>query len=137
MSAAFQFDLVSPEAILVSKPAVSVVIPGTMGDFGVLADHAPLLSSLRPGVVRVEYEDGQKENIFVADGFADVKDNLCTILAEQAENVSELDKEALTQLIQDLEHQCDNCDGLEEEHYIRKQIEHAVAKLDALDVYEV
>jgi F-type H+-transporting ATPase subunit epsilon len=137
MSAPFQFDLVSPEAILVSKPVVSVVIPGTMGDFGVLADHAPLLSSVRPGVVRVSYEDGSNDNIYVAGGFADVKDNLCTILAEQAVDVSDLNKEELANLIQDLEAQCKNCEGLEEEHYIRKQLEQAVAKLDACHVYHV
>ena len=98
----FQFELVSPEKVLFSQPALQVVIPGSEGDFGVLFDHAPLLSSLRPGVVSVTKEDGSVQEIFVAGGFADVNSNICTVLAEEAVNVNELDKDNLEKEISNL-----------------------------------
>ena len=77
----FQFELVSPEKVLVSEQVALVEIPGETGNFGVLADHAPLLSSIRPGIVTVTGADGVVKKIFVAGGLAaghishTVKDN--------------------------------------------------------------
>ncbi len=103
----FQFDLVSPDALIASEEVSMVVIPGDAGDFGVLADHAPLLSSIRPGVVTVTSENGDTRKIFVSGGFADVSDNLCTVLAQDATDVAELDADALTQKIADLKEDLD------------------------------
>jgi len=136
MSEAFKFELVSPEAILVSKPVTEVVIPGTVGDFGVLKDHAPILSSIRSGVVRVSYDDGTKDNIFVKGGFADVKDNLCTILAEDAENVDDLNVIELEAFIAELEKKRHSNELDDEEHYIVEQLENTIVKLDACKVYK-
>jgi F-type H+-transporting ATPase subunit epsilon len=87
-----QFELVSPERLLISKAVDMVVVPGTEGDFGVLPDHAPLISSLRPGVIAV-FEGGQvTDRIFVAGGFAEVTGERCTVLAEQAMPLTELDR---------------------------------------------
>src|SRR6516225_6486620 len=88
----FQFELVSPEKILVSEEAKMVVVPGEDGDFGVLASHAPLLSAIRPGVVRVTSASGEEKKFFVAGGFADVTPSLLSVLAEEAVNVAEIDK---------------------------------------------
>lgn len=98
----FHFELVSPESIVVSTDASMVIVPGTEGDFGVLADHAPLLSSVRPGVVTVMTAEGEEKKIFVAGGFADVSENQCSVLAEEAVSVSDLDKSALEQKVRDL-----------------------------------
>jgi F-type H+-transporting ATPase subunit epsilon len=69
-----------------------VVVPGTEGDFGVLPDHAPLISSVRPGVIAV-FDGGQvTDRIFVAGGFAEVTGERCTVLAEQAMPLAELDR---------------------------------------------
>ena len=103
----FQFDLVSPDALIASEEVSMVVIPGDAGDFGVLADHAPLLSSIRPCVVTVTSENGDTRKIFVSGGFADVSDNLCTVLAQDATDVAELDADALTQKIADLKEDLD------------------------------
>ncbi len=103
----FQFDLVSPDALIASEEVSMVVIPGDAGDFGVLADHAPLLSSIRPGVVTVTSENGDTRKIFVSGGFADVSDNLRTVLAQHATDVAELDADALTQKIADLKEDLD------------------------------
>jgi|AntRauTorckE6833_2_1112554.scaffolds.fasta_scaffold54113_2 F-type H+-transporting ATPase subunit epsilon len=136
MSAAFQFDLVSPESILMSHPVTQVVIPGSKGDFGVLADHAPLLSSIRSGVIRVTYENGEKHMVFVSGGFADVNGSLCTVLAEEAVNLDDLDAEELKAVIGELEANHKENIGMEEEHYIRRQLEIMLAKLDAVKTYK-
>ncbi|MGH6880927.1 F0F1 ATP synthase subunit epsilon [Hypericibacter sp.] len=87
-----QFELVSPERLLISKAVDMVVVPGTEGDFGVLPDHAPLISSVRPGVIAV-FDGGQvTDRIFVAGGFAEVTGERCTVLAEQAIPLAELDR---------------------------------------------
>jgi len=92
MAEQLQFELVSPERLLVSREVEMVVVPGVEGDFGVLAGHAPLISSVRPGVIAV-FEGGKvEERIFVAGGFAEVTGERCTVLAEQASPVGELDK---------------------------------------------
>ena len=85
-----EFELVSPERLLVSKPVDMVVVPGTEGDFGVLRGHAPLISTLRLGVIDVHDGGSVAERIFVAGGFAEVTAERCTVLAEQAVPLGDL-----------------------------------------------
>jgi len=94
----FLFELVSPDAILASETVKMVTVPGESGEFGVLAKHAPLLSSIRPGVVEITSENGDVKRLFVDGGFADVNETQCTVLAENAIdvadlNISDLEKE--------------------------------------------
>ena len=132
----FRFDLVSPEAIVMSADVKQVVIPGSLGEFGVLAHHAPLLSSLQPGVVRATDADGSEVMYFVTGGVADVNDNLCTILAEEAANLDDLDDvEELKSAVDELRQQQNDHIGMDEEHYISRQLEIALAKLDAVHAY--
>lgn len=88
-----QFDLVSPERSLISDEVDMVVAPGAAGDFGVLPLHSPLISLLRPGVIEVHDGGKVKERIFVAGGFAEVNEESCTVLAEEATRVSDLNRE--------------------------------------------
>lgn len=99
----FQFELVSPEKILVSEEAKMVVVPGENGDFGVLAQHAPLLSGIRPGVVVLTPANGPERKIFVAGGFADVSPTLLSVLAEEAIDVADIDRGKLEQDLKNLE----------------------------------
>jgi len=85
-----EFELVSPERLLVSKPVDMVVVPGAEGDFGVLRGHAPLISTLRLGVIDVHDGGVVAERIFVAGGFAEVTAERCTVLAEQAVPLGDL-----------------------------------------------
>ncbi len=87
-----QFELVSPERLLLSQAAEMVVVPGTEGDFGVLKDHAPMISAVRPGVIEVHDEGAVKERIFVEGGFAEVTGERCTVLAAEAIPVADLDR---------------------------------------------
>lgn len=91
----FLFELVSPERVMASEQAVMVTIPGEEGDFGVLAGHAPLLSSVRPGVVVITGEGQTQKKVFVSGGFADVNEKTCSVLAEDAVDVAELDRAAI------------------------------------------
>lgn len=92
----FSFELVSPERRLIEGPARMAVIPGVEGDFGVLAGHSALLSALRPGVIALDMDGtDERQTIFIAGGFADVTAANCTILAEEAVPVAELDSAAL------------------------------------------
>jgi F-type H+-transporting ATPase subunit epsilon len=102
MAEPFQFDLVSPERLLMSDPVDEVVVPGSQGYFTVLKDHAPFMSSLKPGVVEVT-AGGGRVRIFVRGGFADVSSEGLTILAEQAIPIDEVDPAMLAQQVKNAE----------------------------------
>ncbi|MGJ0391659.1 MAG: F0F1 ATP synthase subunit epsilon [Methylocystis sp.] len=89
--AAFHFELVSPEKLLFSGDVESVVAPGAEGQFTVLKDHAPVMTTLKSGVVAISADDGKVEKLFVRGGFADVNAAGFTILAELAVPLAEID----------------------------------------------
>ena len=97
--ATFHFDLVSPEKLLFSGEVDQVDVPGTEGDFGVLAGHAPLVSALRPGIMTVTV-NGQAQRMVVLGGFAEVSaDGKLTVLADLADSVEEFDRDLIAQRI--------------------------------------
>ena len=98
-----EFELVSPERLLVSRGVDMVVVPGEEGDFGVLPGHALFLSSVRPGVIEVYDGDTVSDRIFVAGGFAEVTGERCTVLAEEAINLAEVDRVVIEARIRDNE----------------------------------
>lgn len=89
-----EFELVSPAKLLYSEPVEMVVVPGAEGDFGVLPDHSPLISLVRPGVIAVHEGGKVQQKIFVAGGFAEVTTERCTVLAEEAMPVADIDRAA-------------------------------------------
>lgn len=101
MAEGFQFELVSPEQLLVSAEVSEVVVPGADGYFTVLANHAPTMSTLQPGVAEVRQTEGQVDKYVVFGGFVDVTPDACTVLAESAVRVSDIDRSDLDQRIQD------------------------------------
>src|SRR3954470_15271901 len=101
MAGTLQFDLVSPERLLLSGPVEMVIVPGVEGDFGALPEHSNLISLIRPGVLYV-YRDGQQsERIFIGGGFAEVTASGCTVLAEEATPVAEIDLPKAEQAVAD------------------------------------
>ena len=103
MAGQLQFDLVSPERLLLSEPVDQVIVPGVEGDFGALPEHSNLISLIRPGVLYV-YKGGSTsgpERIFVGGGFAEVTATSLTVLAEQAVPVAEIDRGAAERAIAD------------------------------------
>ncbi|MGD0642558.1 MAG: F0F1 ATP synthase subunit epsilon [Roseiarcus sp.] len=101
--ASFRFELVSPDKLMFSGQAESVLVPGSEGDFVVLKDHAPVMASLRPGVVAFEDAQGKQTRIFVRGGFADVSASGLILLAETAIPEGELDAAHLDEEIQNAE----------------------------------
>jgi F-type H+-transporting ATPase subunit epsilon len=102
MADPFQFELVSPERLLMSQEAEEVVVPGSEGYFTVMKGHAPYMSTMRPGVVEVKL-GGQNDRIFVRGGFADVSVGGLTILAEQAIPLAEVDSAMLAEEVKNAE----------------------------------
>jgi F-type H+-transporting ATPase subunit epsilon len=93
MADKIQFELVSPAKLLISSPVDMVVVPGGEGDFGALARHAPMITTVRPGVIVVHDGGKVSSSIFVAGGFAEVNEERITVLAEEAIPVAELSAE--------------------------------------------
>ena len=110
MADTIELELVSPEKLLLSEQVEMVVIPGEDGDFGVLPGHSPVISNIRPGVLSVFENGAVTQRIFIASGFAEVTMERCTILAEGAEPVEDLDPAAVDQEIQELREDATNAD---------------------------
>jgi F-type H+-transporting ATPase subunit epsilon len=96
MADPFQFELVSPERLLMSEPVDQVVVPGSEGQFTVMKGHAPFMTTLRPGVIDI-VRGSNTMRVFVRGGFADANADGLTILAELAIPVSDIDAAQLAQ----------------------------------------
>jgi F-type H+-transporting ATPase subunit epsilon len=126
------FELVSPQRLLLSEEVDMVVVPGAEGDFGVLAEHAPVISTVRPGVITVFQGNAVSERIFVAGGFAEVTPERCTVLAEEAEWLNEIDRAAVEGQIRTLREDLGLARSDDERALIEGRIAVAEAKIDAI-----
>ncbi len=109
--ATFHFDLVSPEKLLFSDEVDQVDVPGSEGDFGVLAGHAPIVSALRPGIMIV-HVGGQAQRMIVLGGFAEVSaDGKLTVLADLADSVEDFDRAVLSERIAAQEEKVKEAEG--------------------------
>jgi F-type H+-transporting ATPase subunit epsilon len=103
MADKIHFDLVSPERLLLSDDVDMVTLPGTEGYMGVLAGHAPLVTTLRPGVIEVKGGREGDMKLFVRGGFAEIDPKKIVVLAEEAIPMADFDVAALDQRIADTE----------------------------------
>ena len=118
--ATFHFDLVSPERLLFSGEVTQVDLPGSEGDFGVLAGHAPIVTTLRPGILTV-FEDRSEMRVVVNGGFAEVSPAGLTVLADLAVPVDGFDQAALAGVIKDTEEDvADTTDDWQRDRLARK-----------------
>jgi F-type H+-transporting ATPase subunit epsilon len=99
----FHFDLVSPEKLLFSSEVTQVDIPGVEGDFGVLAGHAPIVTTVRPGILVIFGEAGEQLRVVVSGGFAEVGPAGLTVLADTAVPLEDFDLAVLAGVIKDSE----------------------------------
>jgi len=136
MADTIHFDLVAPEAVILAEAVQMVVLPGAEGDFGVLPRHAPMVSSLRPGIITTYDRQGggwqPRERIFVAAGFAEVTPDRVTVLAEEAQPVSQLDRVAVQRELEEAREAHDDADDLATRQRTKRAIAVAEAKLAAL-----
>ena len=130
MAEKIKFELVAPEKLLIDEPVDMVVVPGVEGDFGVLARHAPLIAAVRPGVINVHNDGAITERIFVGGGFAEVTGERCTVLADEALPIAEIDRSATETAIADLTERLSVADP-EERAPLTRQLAVAQAKLAA------
>jgi len=105
--ATFHFELVSPEKLAFSGEVDQVDVPGLEGDFGVMAGHAPLVATMRPGILTVVV-GGTREKIVVLGGVAEVSDKGLTVLADVATSLAELDREMFASQIEEMEEKLKN-----------------------------
>jgi len=101
MAKSFTFELVSPERLLLSEEVEQVVIPGTEGEMTVMADHAPTMTSIKPGVITVVQAGSGREQFVVFGGFADITPDGCRLLAESATRIADLDPTDLARRIEE------------------------------------
>jgi len=135
----FSFELVSPEERLMSQEAEMVSIPGGEGDFGVLPNHAAVLSTIRPGVIKVytKRDDATPpKHVFVAGGFADVTPVSCSVLAEEAFDLEDLEEADVLKEIGALEDRIEKAKNEIEAERLTKRIAVENMKLDALRAYK-
>ncbi|HWC92617.1 MAG TPA: F0F1 ATP synthase subunit epsilon [Pseudolabrys sp.] len=104
---ALHFELVSPQKLVFSGEVDQVDVPGAEGDFGVLAGHAPLVTTLRPGILTV-FTGGTAQKIVVLGGFAEVSSEGLTVLADLAEAIEDIDRAMITERISELESRIEN-----------------------------
>jgi F-type H+-transporting ATPase subunit epsilon len=108
MAANFKFELVSPEKLLVSEEVSAVVIPATEGEMTVMANHAPVMTTIKPGIVKVTAASGTVTDYVVFGGFADIVQEGCTLLAESAVAMTDLNRDDIEKRIEaarkELEH---------------------------------
>ena len=124
MAESFQFDLVSPEKLLMSDPVEQVTVPGADGQFTVLKGHAAFLSTLKPGILDITAEDGSSQRIYVRGGFADVNASGLTVLAEQAMPMEEVNAEIMAQQVTDAQEDlADAGDDAEKRAVAQKQLD--------------
>ena len=125
--ASLHFEFVSPESVLFSGEVDQVDLPGAEGDMGILADHAPLVTVLRPGIVTI-YRGGAREPVVVTGGFAEVGPAGLTVLADRAVARADFDLAALATDIRDAEE--DVADAKDEAQ--RDKLTHRLTQLKAL-----
>jgi F-type H+-transporting ATPase subunit epsilon len=117
------FELVSPEKLLFSGDVDQVDVPGVEGDFGVLADHAPTVATIRPGILTV-HAGGDAQKIVVLGGFAEVSANGLTVLAEVAEAVDDIDRAMIATRIAELESRIAKTDAGSELDKLATRLDH-------------
>lgn len=101
MADTLEFELVAPDRLLYSEPVEMVVVPGSEGDFGVLPGHSLVLTAVRPGTIDVYHEGTVSRRLFVEGGFAEATNERCTVLAEAALEVGEIDRSEAQQRLAD------------------------------------
>lgn len=129
MAGKVNFELVAPERVLARDEVDMVVIPGAEGDFGVLPEHAPFLSLIRPGVISIYDGDRVTSRIFVAGGFAEVNPASCIVLAEGAQPVDEISPDNARQRLKDAQE--DLADAKDPSETERARLEKAIAVAEA------
>ena len=126
------FELVSPEKLLMSTQASMVVIPGTEGDFGILAGHTDIISNMRVGIVDVYADEIIDKRVFVSGGVVEVSEDRCTILADEAIPLEEVDQKTAEDRFSGAQKILDQTKDEASRVIAERQVEIAQSLLDAV-----
>ncbi|MDI1264421.1 MAG: F0F1 ATP synthase subunit epsilon [bacterium] len=117
--ATFHFDLVSPEKLAFSGEVDQVDVPGVEGDFGVLAGHAPIVATVRPGILTIT-TGGSQQKVIVLGGLAEMSEKGLTVLADVATSTADLDRARFAETITEMEAKLSEHEGSELDHAIER-----------------
>ena len=124
MTSVLNYEIVSPDKLLKDAQAAHIVVPGVDGDFGVLANHAPMMSTMRPGVLSIyESDSSEAEQLFVKGGLVQVSDAGMTILAEEVIDLNSVDTAALEQQMSDTQEDLEDSSDEQEKARLQKELD--------------
>ncbi|MEZ5357903.1 MAG: F0F1 ATP synthase subunit epsilon [Candidatus Zixiibacteriota bacterium] len=131
----YKLAVVTPEKVIYEEEVASLIAPGTLGYLGILSNHAPIITSLKPGILNVKDNTGKEINFAVSGGFLECSNNVCTILADSAEFAKDIDveraQESLKRAKQRLQDAAGNIDtGRAQAAYERAKNRVTLAKRD-------
>ncbi len=128
----FQCDIVSAEKSIFSGEVTFMVVAGNLGELGIAPGHAPLLTDLLPGPVRLDFADGSEEVFYVSGGFLEVQPKAVTLLADTAARANDVDEAAARKALEDAQRAIANQDAQFEYSAAAAQLAEAAAQLRAL-----
>ena len=121
MSEEFKIDIVNPEKSFLSKEdVIEVVVPAYEGEMGILKDHIPIISFLKPGIIKIKSKSGG-ENYYVADGIIEFKDNNLSVLTSSIFNLKDMEKNKIQELLKIAEEEMNNVDISDQAKYLIDQ----------------
>ena len=132
MAMTIHCDVVSAEQEIFSGRVTMVVATGTMGELGIMPGHAPLLTGIKPGPVRLLMDDGSEETIFASGGFLEVQPGVVTVLADTAARADDLDEVAAQKAMEEAEAAMANQSAQFEYSLAAAQLAEAAAQLRVL-----
>jgi len=132
MANTIHVDVVSAEESIFAGEAKFVVLPGEVGELGILPQHAPLITRIRPGAVRIEKEDGEEEFVFVAGGILEVQPHRVTVLADTAIRGHDLDEAKALEAKQAAEEALRNAKDKQEVATVEAELAAVAAQLQAI-----
>ena len=132
MADTLTFELVSPDRLLMAVDATQVSMPGGDGDLGVLPGHAPLITTLRPGIIAVEQAGAAEERVFVDGGIAEVANDRLTVMAGEAIMLKDLNRATLEQRIRDAREDAADAPDDDRRRQAEMRAQHLQQLLDAL-----
>ncbi len=133
MADKLHFELVSPERLVLAQEADMVVVPGTEGDFAVLKDHAPTVSTLRAGILQVMDSEGGDAKLLIVGGFAEVSGEGLTVLAEETFALDGIDRASMEAELHDLEEDIRDAKSDNDRNIAAKAADRIKSIFDVLD----
>ena len=132
MTMTIHVDIVSAETELYSGLAEMVFVPGKMGELGIAPRHTPLVTTLKPGLVRLQLPENKEESFFVSGGLLEIQPHIVTILSDSASRTEDMDEAAVLKAKEDAEHAFLHRDEDVDYDHVQQQMIEARAKYEAL-----